>query len=275
MDSQAVALWMLNRLPPEDVIFTNSRAGQNESPITVEFVDRYSATVHPVVIVTPLVQDFLDAVEDPTFRLERCAALGVTPQTELTFPLLAQLKGRFPSRKAQFCTEFLKLRPMTRWIRKNISEEFERYSGVRRDESEPRRQRQPREWDTWFDCWLNNPVVDWTKQMVFDFVRAHGQKVNPLYTLGFNRVGCAPCVNNSKDDVLAWVQRFPEMIDKVRAWEQQVGRTFFYPIVPGMEINWIDDVVRWAQTARGGRQADLLRVFNERPNCESKFGLCE
>jgi len=62
---------------------------------------------------------------------------------------------------------------------------------------------------------------------------------------------------------------------KVRDWEKQVGRTFFAPTVPGMEINWIDDVVRWAQTSHGGRQIDLLRVINDRPNCESRFGLCE
>lgn len=100
------------------------------------------------------------------------------------------------------------------------------------------------------------------------------RRLDELYTLGFDRVGCAPCINSKKSDVLAWAQRFPEMIDKVRVWEKRVGRSFFAPMVPGMEINWIDDVVRWSKTVHGGKQFSLL-VLEERPACESQYGLCE
>ena len=65
-----------------------------------------------------------------------------------------------------------------------------------------------------------------------------------------------------------------EMIDKVRTWEQHVGRTFFAPCVPGMAINWIDDVVAWAKTDHGGRQNNLFRILPP-PACESSYGLCE
>jgi hypothetical protein len=34
----------------------------------------------------------------------------------------------------------------------------------------------------------------------------------------------APAASGSKDDILNWVTRFPEMTDKVCTWEQQVGR---------------------------------------------------
>ena len=134
-------------------------------------------------------------------------------------------------------------------------------TGVRRDESLARSQRQWQEWDDYYDCELYNPVYDWTKQMCFDYVRQHKEQINPLYSLGFTRVGCAPCVNSGKDDILNWATRFPEMIDKVRAWEQHVGRTFFAPCVPGMAINWIDDVVAWAKTDHGGRQNNLFRIL--------------
>jgi hypothetical protein len=113
--------------------------------------------------------------------------------------------------------------------------------------------------------------------MCFDYVKHHGEKINELYTLGFGRVGCAPCVNSGKDDILAWVVRFPEMIDKVREWEQRTGHTFFAPIVPGMPdgaYNFIDDVVKWAKTVHGGKQMGL-HVLYERPACESDYGLCE
>jgi hypothetical protein len=119
--------------------------------------------------------------------------------------------------------------------------------------------------------------VGWSKAQVFDFLKRHGEEVNPLYRAGFSRVGCAPCINSGKDDVRLWAARFPEMIDKVRQWEENVGRTFFAPCVPGKEINWVDQVVDWSRTARGGRQTllPMVEVEADSGSCSSRYGLCE
>lgn len=274
IDSQACARWVLNRHPSEDVILINSDAGGNEHPMTTEFIKSYSRDVHPVVMLSPLISDLRGTASKPESATAKRRA-EYDDNDLLTFDALAYIKNGFPSRKRQFCTEFLKLRPQNRWLRENLAgEEFVRYSGVRRDESQNRKTKGPVEWDDYFACELRHPLIDWTKSMCFDFVKAHGERINELYTLGFNRVGCAPCVNSSKSDVLAWHQRFPEMLDKVREWEKRVGRTFFAPIVPGLEINWIDQVIDWAKTVRGGRQYSLL-VLQDRPACESDYGLCE
>lgn len=151
--------------------------------------------------------------------------------------------------------------------------DYIRYSGVRRDESQRRKNTAFEEWDDYLDCLVCHPIAHWSKQEAFDFVRAAGEPINPLYTLGFGRVGCAPCINSGKEDVRNWADRFPEMIGKIRTWEKQVGRTFFAPMVPGKAINWIDEVVEWSRTKRGGKEA--LVVLNSRPACESKWGLCE
>lgn len=156
-----------------------------------------------------------------------------------------------------------------------LGADYCRYTGVRRDESSKRAGVLIEEWDTFYDCQLIRPIADWTKQMCFDYVKAHGEEVNPLYTLGFNRVGCAPCVNSGREDIRAWVTRFPEMIDKVRGWEARTGITFFPPMIPGATgFNAIDQVVDWAMAARGGKQT-ILPIMHERPACESKYGLCE
>ncbi len=42
------------------------------------------------------------------------------------------------------------------------------------------------------------------------------------------------------------------MIEKVREWERRVGRTFFPPMVPGLAINWIDEVLAWAKSSKYG-----------------------
>lgn len=268
IDSQACALWVRQRFPAEDIILLNSNAGSNESPITEQFIEEYSRTVFPVTKAIGIVADM--------WKTEGFAETkGLCGTDPLTFTDMVKIKGRHPSRKAQFCTEKLKLVPQRRWVDENITDDYERYTGVRRDESEARKDTPFREWDNYFDCYVNHPIADWPKQRCFDFVREAGEKVNPLYALGFGRVGCAPCINSGKDDILLWQQRFPEMIDKVRRMEQETGRTFFAPMVPGMHTNTIDQVLEWATTGRGGRQQDFIRIYEERPACESKFGLCE
>lgn len=107
--------------------------------------------------------------------------------------------------------------------------------------------------------------------------------------MGFGRVGCAPCVNSNKEDIRLWAARSPEMIDKVRAWESKTGRTFFPPIIPCRPFTdaagkikrsrhgFIDEVVEWARTVRGGRQYALpvLEADVTSGICMSQYGLCE
>jgi len=269
IDSQACARWVLNRYPKEDVVLLNSDAGGNEHPLTSEFIDWYSCHIHPVIVVQATVADMAGTAKG------KIAELGLSPDDILTFDLMTILKGRWPSPKRQFCTEHLKLRPALRWMELAFpAGDYCRYAGVRNDESRRRASRKAVEWDDFFDCDLFHPIIDWTKQMCFDYVKAHDGKINELYTLGFNRVGCAPCINSNKADILAWATRFPEMIDKVRAWEKTTGRTFYAPMVPRKKINWIDEVVEWSKTTRGGKQYGL-HVLHEPDSCESKFGLCE
>jgi len=270
IDSQACARWVLNRYPAEDVILLNSDVGGHEHPITTQFVEDYSRDVHPVTVVTPIVADL-----GAKCKNERRAKYQETDR--LTFDVLAEIKGMFPSQRFQFCTEHLKLRPSHRWIVENVTgkgETFIRYAGVRRQESNRRKSKKAIEWDHYFNCELHHPIVDWTKQMCFDYVKHHGEEVNPRYTMGFNRVGCAPCINANKGDILEWATRFPEMIDKVRAWEQRTGLSFFRKPFEDGSYRWVDDMVDWAKTTRGGKQFSLM-VLQEPAACDSEYGLCE
>lgn len=277
-DSQAVALLVRKQFPPEDVILLNSNAGGNEHPITEAFIREYSETVFPVTTVTALVCDMGTRGTKEGATRDRRQEFSDTD--ELTFDRLAYIKGRFPSRKAQFCTEHLKLAPQARWCEENLTANgipFERYVGVRCDESELRKMTPASRWDEYFKCTVHFPIRCWHKLEVFAFLKKHGEAFNPLYMLGFGRVGCAPCINSGKDDIREWANRFPEMIDKVREWEKRVGRTFFAPCVPGMAINFVDDVVAWSKTARGGRMLELpfAEAEAEAETCSSKYGLCE
>lgn len=279
VDSQACALWVRQRYPAEDVILLNSDAGGNEHPITTAFIEEYSAKHHPVVIVKAEIRDLGNAAKN---EIER---RGLNPTDPLTFGLLAELKKFWPTRKMQFCTEFLKVQPMLRWVRENLGPggfpddppEFERYNGIRRDESEKRRNYPERFFDDVFRCWVNAPLVSWSKEDCFRACKEAGEEVNPLYREGFARVGCAPCVNSTKDDIRQWAARHPEMIDKIREWEQRVGKTFFTTGLPGGAFGSIDQMVDWSRTTRGGKQFSLPIIEAEADAglCESKWGLCE
>jgi 3'-phosphoadenosine 5'-phosphosulfate sulfotransferase (PAPS reductase)/FAD synthetase len=275
IDSQACALWVRRHFPPEDVILLNTQAGRNEHPMTVEFVEWYSKNVFPVTVVTPLIKDLENNGTEEGAKRDR--RREYEDDDEMTFADLAYIEGRFPSSKAQFCTRRLKLVPQKRWLSENVPEGYERYVGVRREESKARSQASDREWDEYFDCYINRPIAAWTKAECFAYVVEAGEEYNQLYKMGFSRVGCAPCINASKEDIREWAARFPEMIDKLRGWEARVGRTFFAPCVPGMEINFVDDVVRWAKTERGGKQFSLpfVEADADKGNCVSKYKLCE
>jgi 3'-phosphoadenosine 5'-phosphosulfate sulfotransferase (PAPS reductase)/FAD synthetase len=275
VDSQACALWVREHFPIEDVILMNSDAGGWEDPLTIGFIDWYSENIHPVVRTNAIVADMW---RTPGFAETK----GLDSNATLTFEEMVRIKGRPPSRKAQFCTEKLKLAPQRRWVEAQrapgglLEGGYVRYIGVRRDESQARKDTPSQAWDDWFDCELFYPVVDWTKQACFDYVIQHGEKVNPLYALGFNRVGCAPCINSSKADIMNWDTRRPEMIEKVRALEKSTGHTFFAPCVPGARgYNTIDEVLAWARSRRGHVGQEMFPMMYEREACESKYGLCE
>jgi len=285
IDSQAVAGLILDKFGHDDVILLNSNAGGNEDPITDEFVQYYSDNHHPVIRVHAIIADLWDTPDYLVKAQVKDTKLGrnligiETDEQELTFTDMVRLKGRPPSRTNQFCTEILKLRPQRRWIAKNFGvgglyegQSYVRYTGVRRDESERRKNTPDEEWDTYFDCDVFHIIAAWTKERCFEFVKRRGEKFNPLYLMGFNRIGCAPCINSGKDDIRNWNERRPAMIDKVRIMEAVTGVTYFPPMVPGTHHNSIDEVLAWSKTSRGGKQFTLPR---EREACESKYGLCE
>lgn len=216
-------------------------------------------------------------------------ALRVLHPTGNPFLDLCLWKGRFPSRMAQFCTQHLKRIPLDNYLLERIAEGFEveSWRGIRRDESQRRRDAPSRE-RVAEGYTIVHPIVDLSSTEVVQAVRARGVKLNPLYSLGMRRVGCMPCINCGKDELLEISKRFPQYIAIKREWESLVSlaakrgwTTFFTDAAKDGETPEemvhrlrIDERVRWAQTARGGRRLDPLRL-QAPPACSSVYGLCE
>ena len=205
---------------------------------------------------------------------------------------LCMWKGRFPSRKAQFCTEQLKRDPAIEFQLELINQDHTvvSWQGVRRDESANRRDAKmferigPR-------MFIYRPIVEWTAAMVFAWCALHVVKPNPLYLQDMSRVGCMPCINVNKAELAQIARRFIAHLGRIFNWEQLVGlcskrgaATFIPAPSKGKKIidqfeyavaNNIWSVVEWAKTTRGGKQFDLLLDITDGAACSSSYGLCE
>jgi 3'-phosphoadenosine 5'-phosphosulfate sulfotransferase (PAPS reductase)/FAD synthetase len=192
-------------------------------------------------------------------------------------------KGRFPSRKAQFCTQELKTNLLTEYQMTLVDQGHcvVSWQGIRRDESANRKDAKLLEY-LGGRLWIYRPIVDWTAQQTIDYILQSGLKPNPLYSEGFDRVGCMPCINCGKKDVKNIAARKPEEIARIAEWERRVGlaskrgQASFFPDPDRdahLDKRGIHKVVQWAHTSRGGRQFSLIP--EEGGGCSSSFGLCD
>lgn len=225
------------------------------------------------------------------------AALEVLQPTGNPFLDLCIWKGRFPSRKAQFCTMELKRDPMLEQVVMPLMSPENMlisWQGVRADESLARRYL-PECDEVGGGLFNYRPILKWDIPAVFEAHRYMGIKPNPLYSQGMGRVGCMPCINCRKDELREIALRFPEVIDRIDRWEkitQQASKcgaaTFFagsnakHPkgSISGMsaaevmEIASIRQAVEWSKTSRGGIQYDLM-IATDSADCSSSYGLCD
>lgn len=67
-------------------------------------------------------------------------------------------------------------------------------TGLRRDQAETRADVGKVEIDETHGGRVKvNPIADWTKDQVWDYIRAHKLPYNELYNQGYTSIGCAPC----------------------------------------------------------------------------------
>lgn len=137
----------------------------------------------------------------------------------------------FPSFRTQFCTKELKMLPIQKQILQPLLDAgntVTEWHGVRRDESRRRACYERMDSKSWgkgskYRVSIFRPILDWTIADVLAEHKRHGLKPNPLYAEGATRVGCAPCIYARKKEVAMFAKKFPDMIDKIREWEEIVN----------------------------------------------------
>lgn len=304
-DSLATAIIALDQYPDDDIRFVTADTG-NEHEDTIDYIQNYLPSALGVKIDT-VRADFSrqiavrrENLSNPDHWVhKKWKDEGISDEkikrvidalipTGNPFLDLCIWKGKFPSRRSQFCTHELKVLPISErqamWMADGIA--VESWQGVRRDESDARKNAKP--WEIVEPLyWIRRPIVDWTAQQTIDLALSRGIKPNPLYSQGMGRVGCMPCVNCNKDELLAISQRFPHHIERIAAWEIQVGmagkrdvegQTFFTAEgesnAGAYKAGNIWQKIEWAKTSRGGKQYNFLRMAPPSV-CQSAYGLCE
>jgi phosphoadenosine phosphosulfate reductase len=66
-------------------------------------------------------------------------------------------------------------------------------TGIRREQSPTRAGARSVEWDDARGVWKFNPLVSWTEDDVWAYVREHELPYNTLHDSGYSSIGCAPC----------------------------------------------------------------------------------
>jgi len=220
---------------------------------------------------------------------------------------LAKRKKRFPSSQHRFCTSELKVIPSIDYILDEVKDDFLLVQGIRGAESESRAKMKAQcnyfkyytepythdkqgraKFHTYrapeikefckihaTDVW--RPVFDWTAQQVIDYILGNGLEPNPLYKMGFKRVGCFPCIMSANTEIYRITQRFPERIAEIAEYEKEINSSFFGPdSIPKRAYKGsyplIADVERYIKNKYA--EGTLFKEYTA-TSCMSYYGLCE
>lgn len=184
-DSQAALKLALQHYPSEQVrgLFCDT---QFEHPLTYEHVEKLRTLYGTIQIDT--------------------VCSGSVESKSLKY-------GRFPGGGSRHCTDELKIQPTKRYCKELAEQQgqgFEVWYGMRSGESKERATRYagkvcdevyaphevlPSKYPKYLAALgvrFRLPVLDWSESDVVDFIGA--EDLNPLYSFGFPRVGCFPCL---------------------------------------------------------------------------------
>lgn len=239
-DSTAALLWLVNESGwDKSKIVATFCETDNEDFLTYKYLDMLHQ-VHPIEIIWPI----------------RCNNHYFD---KLGFYDLAKFKKRFPSRRARFCTQWLKVVPSREFVLflQKQDKKVLLINGVRKEEAHSGNDRgelKQFDWAEDYACDIYRPVYEWSmsdiwqihkkyldinkvlflvqndplmskenKIKLIDRMKKHGIPRNPLYDMGASRVGCFPCINSRKAEIRAMNEYRPGRIDYLRQKEIEVG----------------------------------------------------
>lgn len=92
-------------------------------------------------------------------------------------------------RDPNLCCQIRKVEPL-----KEILSNYQAWiTGIRREQSPTRANAKKVEWDAKFQLIKCNPLVNWTADRVWNYIREHDVPYNPLHDQHYPSIGCSVC----------------------------------------------------------------------------------
>lgn len=92
--------------------------------------------------------------------------------------------------------------------------------------------------------YICNPIVDWSEETVWRFIRDQGLPYCSLYDEGFHRLGCIGCPMASKKEKLRSFERWPKYRDQyIRTFDKMIAARK----EAGLPTEWktVEEVMQW------------------------------
>lgn len=126
-------------------------------------------------------------------------------------------------------------------------------TGIRWEESANRRKRKIFHESTKLKGkWFLNPIIDWTTQDIWAYIRRNNLKYCSLYDEGKERIGCILCPFHSLNDKLDDIQRYPKY---VRAYKLTIEKLYNKMKERGrLPKRWISPEAMWEWWIYGKEQ---------------------
>ena len=191
MGAEEILSWALKNFGSR--ISLSCSFGAPEGLVLLDMMHRIDSASRVVVLDTGRLHqatyDLIDRVRD---RYDKTV--------EVVFPRAEQIEEMVGSKglnlfyesveNRQLCCRLRKVEPLRRYL----ADLDAWVTGLRRDQNVTRAETPKLEVDTLHGGIVKvNPIADWTRQDVLDYVKAHDVPTNRLHAEGYPSVGCAPC----------------------------------------------------------------------------------
>ena len=178
------------KLHPGKVAFATSLGAEDQ--ILTDMIMKIDKSVHFFTLDTGrLFQESYDLL-DITEKKYGCKIRIFFPEA-LNVEEMVQEKGinlfyeSVENRK--LCCHIRKIESLSR----ALSEMSVWITGLRKDQSITRQKFEMIEWDETFNVIKVNPLINWSNDQVWDYIKEHKLPYNELHDKGYPSIGCQPC----------------------------------------------------------------------------------
>jgi thioredoxin-dependent adenylylsulfate APS reductase len=197
LSAEDVLRWALGRFHPR--LALSASFGGPEGMVLLDLMHRIEPQSRVFVLDTgrlpQATYDLIDRVRD---RYDKPVEI-VFPEAEPVMRMVREHGANLfyeSVEKRQLCCRLRKVEP----LRRKLSELDAWVSGLRREQGVTRAETARVEIDRANGGLVKvNPLVDWSDEEVWSYVRQHDVPVNRLHKLGYPSVGCDPCSRAIKE----------------------------------------------------------------------------